>query len=188
MKEISLGTFQENLKPALVKIFKLIPSSMALGMWSFFMVILWLYFKKESSGSSSMSLKVFPVLTTVNLIFFVILLPISNFAYNFIVNVSRLSKPVILKSGFEGENNKIEYRIIGIIFLGMIIRFAILEFSGIFGLVVFFISTWTGQINEFEYLWINLLPFIVVTSFMISLFPTRNKIEQTFVERFLEVQ
>ena len=59
----------------------------------------------------------------------------------------------------------------------MIVRYALAEGAALFGIVVLFLGTMNNP-NPPAYIWVNLIPFIILYAVIITSFPTRERIEK----------
>ncbi|MBK8946667.1 MAG: hypothetical protein IPM32_15545 [Ignavibacteriae bacterium] len=64
----------------------------------------------------------------------------------------------------------------------LIIRLAILEGGGLFGLVIFFLSVLDFTIYAFPIYWICVIPALVMVLHVILLFPTKTKVSNYILE------
>lgn len=77
---------------------------------------------------------------------------------------------------------------IGLIRTAMIIRLALLEGSSFFGLVILVIAATNGVLFTVSWLAADLLPLLVLVTTAVFTFPTADRLERIFEERFLRAQ
>jgi hypothetical protein len=169
-QQVTLEQFREVLTPVNVRTTQIINVALGIGVMSFFLVIVYFYFRLQGSGGESPGDdSLLQVLSMVHIAFAVIAFTAGMILYGVVINLFRKSP---LAGTAEG--------CLRIIRMATIVRLALMEGAAFFGLVVCLFGAVEGLLEEFPVYWLNALSSLAMVAFIVVTFPTRDGLEQTF--------
>ena len=82
-------------------------------------------------------------------------------------------------------NLPVEHHLVGAIFTSFIISAALLEGVALFGLIICLLGVQEGIIHNAPIYWLNLFSYLFFAAMILWTFPTKERLENIFKERFL---
>lgn len=184
-KKLSFLDFQGALTKQNVLVVQIIYVALALGVILLASVVVVIYSLGLNMPEES-NAEVIKILSLLHIILVVISYALSNYLYNSHFSDNWFSK--ILEKNIQSQSKKnLAERYLAIIRSALITRLAILEGLALFGVTICLLAVLQGVVQEYPIYWLNLISSLVFVLFVRRNFPTREKIESIFREKFLSV-
>ncbi len=184
LPQLQLSEFQRALTPQRLLVSKVIAFALFMGVTLFLGIVLFLYTRNEAAETPEDSL--LSLLSLAHGVSFVVFTFIANSMYRMFVTPKGLNKPAEPPEGISPGEFTPELRCQMRIFMGFVLRSAIMEGMAMFGVIICLLGVMEGQIHLQPVYWLNLLSYIFFVMVMLWTFPTKERLERIFQERFLQ--
>ena len=186
MPALNMTEFEKALTTQRIRAFQIISLALLMGCTLFLGIILFLYATEEPAETASNN-SILPILSIVHggmaLTMYIPAFLVGRYFAGPRGLMTRMKNAVPTVAG---EDLTVEVLCIGAMFMGFIFRAAILEGMALFGLIVCLMGVLEGQIQSEPVYWGNLFSYIVFAVVTLWTFPTKDRLENLFRERFLQ--
>lgn len=175
--------FRAALTPATIRTGMIIQTALASGAVLFFGAIMLVAFSPDHASPTEESLQVLIPLTAVSVVFLVTALVVGSMLYHSRFSESNLQNALSVNViGPDGRPHDatLAERAVNVIRTAMLIRTALLEGASFFGLAGMMIAATNGSLFTIPWVWVNVVPLVVLIAFVVLTFPTPGRLEEIF--------
>ncbi len=189
LSNLSITEFKTALTPERVRVGMIIQGVLAAGALLFFFTILAVSSLNQQSSSIEIDLDQLTYMTIACLLFFVVDFAVGHFLYHSKFKPERLE--AAYSSDLKDQNGNIipaspAEKAVSLIRTSMFIRTALFEGAAFFGLAILMISAQQGALNTVPWIWLNVLPLLVLLIWVLITFPTANRLVSIFEVKILK--
>ena len=188
LSNLSTMEFKTALTPERVRVGMIIQGALAAGALLFFFAVLAVASLNQPKNTIAIDLDQLTYMTCACLLFFVADFIIGRFLYFSQFKPERLE--AAYSSEFKDQNGNIipaspAEKAVSLIRTSMLIRTALFEGAAFFGLATLMIGAQQGALEILPWVWINVFPLLALLIWVLSTFPTANRLESIFEANIL---
>ncbi len=184
--QLTTTEFRAALTPTTIRTGMIIQTALASGAVLFFGAIMLVAFSTDHVFPTEESLQVLVPLTAISVVFLATAFVLGSMLYNSRFSESNLQNAVTMDViGPDGQphNATLAERAVNVIRTAMLIRTALLEGASFFGLAGMMIAATKGTLFAVPWVWVNVVPLVVLIIFVVLTFPTPERLEEIFETR-----
>lgn len=182
--DITLEEFQKALTPQNIKVLQVIFLALGLAVFIFVMLAL-IFYAVLPQNEEPTNVSPIRVLTIVHLLLIPVIFYISKKLYDQLFQGNRFSQlPSDSAQLQQLSRLTLSENLLAIIRTTSIIRLAMWEALALFGLTICFLGSLQGILQHHPLYWINLISAIVFEMMVFTEFPSRQKLELLFREKW----
>jgi len=182
--QLSLEEFRKHLQPQRVRALQIIYIALGTFLCVFCLIVLTVYFViRETGAMKEPDVDLLKILTIVYICVTCMEYLVGFGMYQYFINKGKLKQSISMLSGEQAES-KPEKVCLGLIATGTILRSASCEGVALFGLIICLVGSLNGTLQQYPIYWLNLFSFVFMILYLLTTFPTRQKLEDIFQRRF----
>ena len=183
LSNISSAEFASQLTPQRLRTGMLVQAALGLGPLFFSAIVLLIAFSNQSNGVDAEALDLLKTLTIANLAMSIVLGSAGHLLYRSRFTPRRLES-AFLDELLDRQGHPIAAtspeKAITFIRTAMLLRTALSEASAFFGITVLMIASTHGLLLTVSWLWVNVVPVVMLWTLTASTFPTSNTMQRIF--------
>ena len=182
--DVTLEDFQKVLTPQSIRVLQVIFAALATGVFIFALIAIsgFFIFQKDYQTPDP---SVIRILTIVHFIIFLVIFYISKYLYDHLFQSNRFSQlPEVTSVNYQNLPMSLAENLLAMIRSSSIVRMALLEVPAMFGLTICFMGSLQGVLQQYPVYWINMISAVVFEMIIYIEFPTRQKLEALFREKW----
>ncbi|OGB66025.1 MAG: hypothetical protein A2Y94_14605 [Caldithrix sp. RBG_13_44_9] len=182
--EVTIEDFQKVLTPQNIRVLQVIYAALATAVFIFSLIAVSGYFIFQDNYQAA-DPSLIGILTVIHFIIFPIIFYISKYLYDYLFQSNRFSRlPEVSTAGNQNFPLSLAENLLAMIRSSSIVRLALLEIPAMFGLTICFMAALQGVLQQFPFYWINMVSALVFEVIIYIEFPSRQKLEIQFREKW----
>lgn len=183
--QVEHDAFMRVIDKGQLRVMQIVNLALLGGVLTFVGVVALLGFQRAGAGQGDAvgSAPLLGVMTTVHCIMAAVFFPAGFLIHRWMAGPGGIK---VLAQNPRVQGLPIEQQCAKAIFTGMIIRLAQFEGMALFGVIVCMVGIQSGELAEKPMYWVNLFSPVAVVLLVVATFPTRERIESLFLNRFTD--